>query len=131
MGLDQYAYVNAQETENTDDEGNTYMSISGGKEFYWRKHSRLQTFMEKLWAEAGNDHEFNCENLVLSRHDLERLKHAIVNGYNDHFCQGGFFYGHQFQEEACQEYKEDDLTFVHEAIAAVDRGEKVIYTCWW
>ena len=131
MGLDQYAYTNATEEERRDDEGHTYMVINGGKEFYWRKHSRLQTFMEKLWAEKGMTETFNCQNLELTKADLEKLKKAIDSGFSDDFCSGGFFYGHQFQEEAVNDYKQDDLDFVTEALASIDRGEKVIYTCWW
>lgn len=131
MGLDQYAYVNATEEERKDDEGEIYRVISGGKEFYWRKHSRLQTFMEDLWAERGNTEIFNCVNLELTKDDLVRLQEAVDNQFSEHFCSGGFFYGHQFQEEQVNAYEEDDRTFVTEALAAVDRGEKVIYTCWW
>ena len=55
MGLDQYAYIR----ENT-------------KEFYWRKHSKLQEFMENVWyQEQGNNEEFNCKDLVLTKEILE------------------------------------------------------------
>ena len=66
MGLDQNAYVNATETSEKDAEGKTWVSITSDRDFYWRKHSRLQEFMEKLWVEKTGESpiELNCSNLA-------------------------------------------------------------------
>jgi len=59
------------------------------------------------------------------------LQEAIGKGYSDHFCEGGFFWGHQFQEEAVQEYKDEDTRFVTAALEAVREGKPVVYSCWY
>jgi hypothetical protein len=41
------------------------------------------------------------------------------------------FYGHQYQDMTLEEYREDDLRFCDEAMKAIERGETVIYSCWW
>jgi len=131
MGLDQYAYVRAQERKVKEASGEEYTTVDSGQEFYWRKHSRLQEFMDRLWQDKGNTEVFNCQHLDLTEDDLLLLQDAIGNGYADHFCEGGFFWGHQFQEEAVQEYKQEDTEFVQAALEAVRDGERVIYSCWW
>ena len=127
MGLDQYAYVNAKTVEDKD--GNTY--LKGEQEITWRKHARLQEFMEKLWHKKGNEKEFNCVDLELTKHDLEKLQKQIENNYYDHFSTGGLFWGHQFQEEMALQYLEQDRKFVADALQAVEKGNTVVYSCWW
>ncbi len=123
MGLDQYAYINA-----TREEG----ELTADTEFYWRKHSRLQTLMEQLWLEEGRDiEELNCADFELTRDHIERLQEAVNTGYKEYPCIGGFFYGHQFQEEAVAANRPEDERFVQSALAALDRGERVIYHPWW
>lgn len=130
MGLDQYAYVRAQLTDREED-GHTFTEFGGEREFTWRKHSRLQEFMLSLWTEKGNAETFNCQPLELTEEDLLQLQRAIDNGFVDFVCDGGFFWGHQFQKEAVDESREYDLEFVTEALEAVRAGERVIYSCWW
>jgi hypothetical protein len=127
MGLDQYAYVNAKTVE--DKNGNTY--LKGEQEITWRKHARLQEFMEKLWREKGNEKEFNCVDLQLTKHDLEELQKQVESNYYDHFSTGGLFWGHQFQEEMALQYLEQDRKFVADALQAVEKGNTVVYSCWW
>jgi len=131
MGLDQYAYVRAQERKVKEASGEEYTTVDSGQEFYWRKHSRLQEFMDRLWRDKGNTETFNCQNMDLTEDDLLLLQDAIANNYDDHPCEGGFFWGHQWQEEAVQEYKAEDTEFVQAALEAVRDGERVIYSCWW
>ena len=131
MGLDQYAYVRAQERKVKEASGEEYTTVDSGQEFYWRKHSRLQEFMDRLWRDKGNTETFNCQNMDLTEDDLLLLQDAIANNYADHPCEGGFFWGHQWQEEAVQEYKAEDTEFVQAALEAARDGERVIYSCWW
>jgi len=133
MGLDQYAFINPREEKRTDDEGKEYTVKLAEKDFYWRKHSRLQTFMEKRWVEkTGKDAvELNCQDMELNREDIIALVKAVNNGYADDFCEGGFFYGHEFQEEQANHYQEQDTEFCSAATLALEKGQKVIYTCWW
>jgi hypothetical protein len=39
------------------------------------------------------------------------LRQEIDSNYHQSFCSGGFFWGHQFQEEAMKEYKEQTVFF--------------------
>ncbi len=122
MGLDQYGLINPQPAE--------VRFTNDRDEFHWRKHGRLQAFMEQLWKERGNKGDFNCDaELELSHSDLLRLKQAIHNGYHDYPAKDSR--RSQWQERACKEYLRQDLAFVERALDSVSRGEKVVYTCWW
>ena len=119
MGLDQYATVKSAAQDAT-------------PKFIWRKHSKLQTFMENLFAaKTGRDvGDLNCEDMPLTSGDLTTLARLIANG-DLPYCDGGFFYGHQFQDEAAAEYAEQDAEFCAWAQAQIGAGETVIYSCWW
>jgi hypothetical protein len=81
MGLDQYGFVRQKDHAQA-------------VEFYWRKHSRLQEFMQALWADTvdGEDgEEFNCRELTLTKDDLQDLQGQIAKGYEDYVSRGGFF----------------------------------------
>ena len=95
MGLDQYA-------------------DGLNKEFYWRKHARLQVFMAR---------EYDKQN--------PKEEKAIKNGYWDCFAHDGFFWGQQFQEESVKQYKELDKEFLKAARKALKAGREVTYNCSW
>ena len=122
MGLDQYAYV---KTPETGEEGES-------PEFAWRKHSKLQTFMEALYEERTglSATDLNCGELALEVGDIDTLEQAINASALPH-CEGGFFYGHQFQDEQASEYRDYDLEFCAWARAEIGAGSTVIYSCWW
>ena len=150
MGLDQYAYARPPRKRNSD-----------GDEFLgdWRKHNRLQGFMEQLWEEKGcpisktNDEEddeyeqddsfgsgFNGVELQLSSDDIECLEEAIKN---QHLPEtSGFFFGsdsYTWDEEGCTQnqiqenyyYKQADLQFVEDAKEALKKKYRVYYNCSW
>jgi hypothetical protein len=129
MGLDQYAHAT-----NTD--GETVEEIS-----YWRKHNRLQGWMENLWREKGrpNAHpdvpedgmDFNCVPLPLTREDIDALE-VIVNG-KDLPETVGFFFGGDSYEDYEGEWgdKKADLEFIQKARAHLKEGNEVSYSCWW
>ena len=71
------------------------------------------------------------DELVLTEQILKELKQEIDNRYAGCFCQGGFFWGHQFQEESVREYKKQDIQFYKWALAQVKKGNTVIYNCSW
>ncbi len=122
MGLDQYAYV---KTPESGDEGES-------PKFVWRKHSKLQTFMEALYTERTglSASDLNCGELKLETADIDTLEQAVKRSALPH-CEGGFFYGHQFQDEQATEYRDYDLEFCAWARAEIARGSTVIYSCWW
>ena len=125
MGLDQYA------------EGLN-------KEFYWRKHARLQVFMAREY-DKQNPREIKArekeENLAhlgfnggpvnITNEILNRLEDAIKNGYWDYFASDGFFWGQQFQEDSVKEYKKRDKEFLKAARKALKAGREVTYNCSW
>ena len=127
MGLDQYADVNGL-----------------NKEFYWRKHARLQVFMAREYDkqnpreekasenEGGLDHlGFNGGTLNITNEILDRLETAIKDNYCDYFASDGFFWGQQFQEEQMQYYKRTDQQFLKAARKALAAGREVTYNCSW
>ena len=125
MGLDQYA-------------------DGLNKEFYWRKHARLQVFMAREYdkqnpreIKAREKEEslahlgFNGGPVNITNEILDRLEEAIKNGYYDYFAHDGFFWGQQFQEESAKEYKILDKRFVKAARKALAAGREVRYNCSW
>ena len=122
MGLDQYAY---RKTPETGEEGDS-------PAFVWRKHAKLQTFMEHLYtARTGLDaSNLNCGELRLDAADIDRLGTAAKAGTLP-VCAGGVFYGHQFQDEQAEAYRAHDLAFCAWARAEMQAGSTVIYSCWW
>ena len=126
MGLDQYA-------------------DGLNKEFYWRKHARLQVFMAREYDKQNPKEEkatsqnysdlshlgFNGGPVNITNEILNRLEDAIKNGYWDYFASDGFFWGQQFQEDSVKEYKELDKQFLRAARKALKAGRKVTYNCSW
>ena len=101
MGLDQYAYSEDSNGERTE--------IA-----YWRKHNRLQGWMENLYTDKGETLESTMMNKILPE-------------------TGGFFYGpDSYKDYEDQDgYKSDDEMFINKAREELNNGNKVIYFCWW
>ena len=126
MGLDQYA-------------------DGLNKEFYWRKHARLQVFMAREYEKQNPKEEkatsqnysdlshlgFNGGPVNITNELLDRLEEAIKNSYYDYFAHDGFFWGQQFQEDSVKEYKELDKQFLRAARKALKAGREVTYNCSW
>ena len=123
MGLDQYA-------QGLD------------REFYWRKHARLQAFMSKehnkqypkFKSESDLGHlGFNGGDgdVVITDKLLDRLEEAIKNDYRKYFASDGFFWGQQDQEWSTKEYKEQDMQFLKAARKALKKGRTIVYNCSW
>ena len=74
--------------------------------------------------------EFNCENLQLDETDIKVIRHFVENNRLP-FCADGMFWGHQFQEDAMKQYKEQDLEFCDEALEWLKEGKEVYYSSWW
>ena len=82
MGLDQNAYKVSQDGEREE-------------LAYWRKHNRLQGWMEERYTNKGGVGEFNCVDLELDEDDILDLEVAIDDKELPE--TGGFFFG----EAAC------------------------------
>lgn len=137
MGLDQNAYItrkSLEEIRNSPKDENGYIDLDRFtvEEFYWRKHAKLQEFMELLWERRGNSRDtFNCELMELTQDEVLELL-AMVSGDSLPESPGGFFYGHQFQDESSRHYREEDIAFCHKAYRAMkEHGYSVIYSCWY
>ena len=133
MGLDQYGYINAEVVKTKGEDGHTYNEVKCEREFYWRKHSRLQDFMEELFvSKTGRPAiELNCYDMELTMADMNKLEGAWHNAYAENVSEGGFFYGHQMQAEQTKAYREEDLEFIYAAREALAEGQSVMYSCWW
>lgn len=120
MGLDQYAHIRKQNWNLRE------------YSFDWRKHACLQQFMMELWHDKGHEEEFNCQDMELTLDDITKLEEQVHKSYEDFPCPGGFFWGHQFQDESIKEYKEQDLDFISKAKDALkEEDSTVVYSCWY
>lgn len=117
MGLDQYAFSEHR---------------SQKPEFVWRKHAKLQTFMEALFEERTGAPAINLNQakFELTAPDIETLEELVTSGRLPK-SPGGFFFGHQFQDESAAEYKSQDLEFCEWAKVLFETRQKVFYSCWW
>ena len=118
MGLDQYAYTGTGE-ERKD-------------VFYWRKHNRLQGWMEELYRRKGGTEEFNCVEVELTFEDIDQLEAAILN--KDLPETGGFFFGsdsYSDYEDEQYGYKNEDIKFISKAKEILNNNRKLYYSCWW
>ena len=124
MGLDQYAWAREREEENNP-KGHDH-------KFEWRKHAKLQEFMEQKFVEKTGHSavDLNCGELELDAQTISELEERIRTNQMPR-SQGGYFYGHQFQDESEEEYKDQDIAFVEWAKSELEQGNKVIYSCWW
>ena len=149
MGLDMYAgkLKHQYSYDYTDADGkDRKMEWTNVGPFEWRKHARLQEFMTQLymkrkrlkskWYDRGNDEwypiEFGETNRIrLKPQDIDLLEKAVNNGYAEYFCDGGFFWGHQMQEEQAKYYREQDLEFIKYARDRFASGKAVYYLASW
>ena len=129
MGLDQYA-------------------DGLNKEFYWRKHARLQVFMAREYEKQnpketkasinqsdlghlGFNSDSNPEYVKITNEILDRLEEAIKTEYYKYFASDGYFWGQQYQEYSTTEYKNRDKQFLKAARKALADGREVTYSCSW
>jgi hypothetical protein len=116
--------------------------VSGdGKEYYWRKHARLQQFMSQKWEEQNPSKEPNGSfNLGFNGGDapvkitpelLDEWEKQVEEDYYSCFAPDGFFWGQQFQEEQVKEYKAQDKEAIDWCKAMLEKGETVQYSCSW
>ena len=136
MGLDQYAYARPPRKRNGDDDEQICD---------WRKHNRLQGWMQNLWEAKGCPNakiegdamgDFNCVELQLTKLDIDALEEAIENFELPE--SSGFFWGsdsyfwNDENDEPFPEneywYKQHDLNFVAEARKLLDKKWRVYYS---
>lgn len=124
MGLDMYANKTKIKPESEVD-----FSIPEEQSqdfFYWRKHSNLHGWMEKLYEQKGGKEEFNCVNLQLTSDDLDSLERDLNSAKLPE--TSGFFFG---QSSGSLEEINNDLSFVREAREVISEDYTVYYSSWW
>ena len=131
MGLDQYAGLR-------DSNGKVH------EEFYWRKHARLQVFMNNQFKKQLSKDKHNTIDdlqhlgfnggeggVTITEELIKELEKQVKNNYYDCFASDGFFWGQQFQEEAVKEYKAQDKKFIKWAKEQLKEGRQIGYDCSW
>ena len=135
MGLDMYAYARPPRKRNSDDD------IQIGE---WRKHNRLQGWMQQLWESKGcpnasEDGDFNSVEMELTEEDINALEDDILtmslpesNGF--FWGSDSFFWtdeeGNDYPENSYY-YLERDLEFVTDARKMLDKKHRIFYSCWY
>jgi hypothetical protein len=139
MGLDQYAYARPPRKRNGDDDEQICD---------WRKHNRLQGWMQQLWEDKGRPNaqtegdemgDFNCVELQLTAQDIDNLEYAIENfelpEANGFFWGSDSYFWNDENDEPFPEneywYKKHDLDFVAQARKMLDKKWRVYYSCWY
>ena len=82
------------------------------------------------FEEASLKYKAGERSEEITKEILERLLKCVETNTLPE-SEGGFFYGHQFQDEAAEESKEEDIKFCKEALQAIKDGNQVIYSCWY
>jgi len=133
MGLDQYAYSIPSGIELYGEKSDDRRKQIGT----WRKHNRLQGYMEQLAIDKGIIKEgdvFNTTPVKLSLKDIDDLEHSIQNRLLPE--TGGFFFGiDSYESEGEWSYENldlpKDMSFIEKAREALNAGYDVYYDCWW
>lgn len=135
MGLDMYAYARPPRKRNRDND----ISI-----VEWRKHNRLQGWMQQLWESKGcpnanEDGDFNSVEMELTAEDINALEDDILTMTMPE--SNGFFWGSDsffWTDEEGKDYPENsyyylerDLEFVTDARKMLDKKHRVFYSCWY
>jgi hypothetical protein len=146
MGLDQYAYARdpriERDEEDEDDWGGDVHIMD------WRKHNRLQGYMEQIWLDQGGEYGeswgdgFNGKEVKLGNDEINALEEAINNLELPE--TSGFFFGSDSytwdsdgaiaEEEKVQSdyyHKASDLEFIAEARKLLAEGFEVYYNSSW
>ena len=136
MGLDQYAYARdpriERDEEDEDDWGGDVHIMD------WRKHNRLQGYMEQIWLEQGGEYGeswgdgFNGKEVKLGNDEINALEEVIKN--RDLPETSGFFFGNDSYEDYENEdwgYLKSDLEFISEARKLLSEGYEVYYNSSW
>ena len=127
MGLDQYAFAR-QVIKDDEEEDPVDIDVA-----VWRKHNRLQGWMENLYRDKHPDfdRDFNCVELELTAEDLDRLEQD-VNERALPRTEGFFFGDDSYSQDVWEDYNKDrDLKFIKDAREYLKDGYRILYSSWW
>tara|TARA_R110002167_G_scaffold48013_5_gene141925 strand:- start:74 stop:460 length:387 start_codon:yes stop_codon:yes gene_type:complete len=128
MGLDQYAYKRKVEWQD-----NAKTRILRDEEImYWRKHNRLQGYMENLWHddEKYGSMFLNGQDIYLQLDEILELEQVITDKKLPQ-TSGFFFGGDSYDDYKEYGYEESDQEFLKLAKQAINDGYDVVYNCSW
>ena len=146
MGLDQYAGLRDSNGKVHIDFENVYSDKYDPNQhgFVWRKHARLQVFMNKQFKKQLSETKHNTVDdlqhlgfnageggVRITEEVIKELEEQVKNNYYDCFAHDGFFWGQQFQEQAVKEYKAQDKKFIKWAKEQLKQGRLIGYDCSW
>ena len=112
--------------------------------YFWRKHTKLHQFMNDYYFQLVEDGEikepenaaedkpfgtFNCVPLYLPMGKIRELD-ELVRHEELPESDGGFFWGHQWQDETAADNKQQDIAFCKWAMNETDKGNYIYYSCW-
>jgi len=156
MGLDQYAFsVNPEEWVLYQGD-NTY-DFDRKELAYWRKHNRLQSWIEQVWLTRGHTQEqltngdCNCEFIELSLEDIEKLEEDVITLALPEIPSPNkrLFFGQDSYSPVSTGIDVADLTvqsipnpfpyydyetdrqFVTDAKVELSKGNIILYWMWW
>ena len=113
------------------DEKRVRVAVEGDKLYIPEDHEDRAFLYRGLTASIGTVlPEFNCEKVQLDETDIKVIRNFVEKGELP-FCADGMFWGHQFQEDAMKQYKEQDLEFCDKALEWLEEGKEVYYSSWW
>ena len=130
MGLDQIAYSNEVRQED---------GLHDEYPFYWRKHSKLQKFIENELLEKHGSlahhkpesiDDLNLRPIELNIATIAVLQNSLISNRMPK-SEGRFFFGHQWQDERATEYFDQDMQFCSWAIDQISAGHQVFYRADW
>lgn len=135
MGLDMYLYKRLKNKEKdpveqvVDDMFSVIIDTAEKAEseelHCWRKHPDLHGWMEKLYYNKGGKEIFNCQEVVLSKEDIENLLKDIKEDKMEKTY--GFFFG-----ETQEEFWKEDIEFFTELLDLFNfETHEVVYDSWW
>jgi hypothetical protein len=93
---------------------------------YWRKHGQLQNWMHARYlSQGGANPKFNCANLRLWEHDIEKLISDLEN--NKMPDGAGFFFGDDAPEKLVE-----DLAWAKEFLKTANFSKwAYFYSAWY
>ena len=138
MGLDQYAYKVKKGhiskpvdftfsvfDENSGEWNRVIPEEDCSEIAYWRKHHDLQGWMQNLYIEKGGTSSyFNCDKLLLTSEDLDRLEHDVENELLP--SASGLF-----GSDNTDYHKKSTLIFITDARRIIEEGYDIVYDSWW
>lgn len=102
--------------------------------YYWRKFNNLHGWMHRLYdAKGGKSHDFNCDTLVLTSEDFDKLEADLLRQTTKNESlfppESGFFFGNETELDT--DDVDSIMDFIKKSRAAIADGFAIVYDSWW